>query len=601
MPKYAKFMKDLLIKKEKFEETSKVTLNERCSAILLKEIPLKEKDPGSFTIPCDIGKVGIDKALADLGVSITLMPYLMFVRLKLGELKPTHMCIELANKSTQYPRGIAENVIIKINKFVFPVDFVVLDMEEDFKEDESKIAMDEEKLRNSFDSLTTSGLFSDLDDLEPDDFKNPTLFATRTIDEEKQILKLKELPSHLEYAFLNGHQEFPIIISSLLSHQEKVLLLQVLSKHKAALAWKVADIKGAVLKQRIDKKFRSIYYASKTMNDTQEHYTTTEKELLVVVYAFDKFRSYLVISKTVVYTDHSVLKYLFSKQDANPRLIRLENPKLEELEEEEIRDSFLDEHLMAIYVKEPEKDPWYADYAKFLVSKGIDFMGPFHFSQNNKYILVAVDYVTKWMEVEALPTNEARVVVKFLRRLFSRFGVPKVLIIHKGIHFCNSLHVKTLKNYRLTHRLATAYHPQISGQTENTNRAIKRILERTANGNKNEWADKLNDALWAFKTAYMSPIGITPFRIVYGKACHLPIKMEHKAYWALKNVNLDLDAAGRNRLKLFPGKLKIRWYGPYTVIKVFPYGTVEVYGKDGIHFKVATAKKWMIEITPACG
>ncbi|GKB73125.1 uncharacterized protein Tco_0934537 [Tanacetum coccineum] len=133
MPKYAKFMKDLLTNKAKFKETSKVTLNERCSAVLLNEIPIKEKDPRSFTIPCAIGKVGIDKALADLGASISLMPYSMFVRLKLGELKPTHMCIELANKSTQYPRGIAENVIVKIDKFVFPVDFVVLDMEEDFR------------------------------------------------------------------------------------------------------------------------------------------------------------------------------------------------------------------------------------------------------------------------------------------------------------------------------------------------------------------------------------------------------------------------------------------------------------------------------------
>ncbi|GJS50596.1 reverse transcriptase domain-containing protein [Tanacetum coccineum] len=103
---------------------------------------------------------------------------------------------------------------------------------------------------------------------------------------------------------------------------------------------------GAVLGQRVDKKFLPIYYASKTMNDAQEHYTTTEKELLEVVYAFDKFRSYLIMSKTVVYTDHSALKYLFSKQDAKPRLIRLENPKLEELDEDAIRDSFLDEYLM---------------------------------------------------------------------------------------------------------------------------------------------------------------------------------------------------------------------------------------------------------------
>ncbi|GKA92984.1 reverse transcriptase domain-containing protein [Tanacetum coccineum] len=162
-------------------------------------------------------------------------------------------------------------------------------------------------------------------------------------------------------------------------------------------------------------------------------------------------------------------------------------------------------------------------------------------------ILVTVDYVSKWVEAEALPTNDARVVVKFLRKLFSRFGVPKALISDRGTHFCNSLLEKTLKKYGVTHRLATPYHPQTSGQTENTNRAIKRILERTVNGNRKEWADKLDDALWAFRTAYKAPIGSTPFRIIYGKACHLPLEMEHKAYWALKKINLDLEAAGKHR------------------------------------------------------
>ncbi|GKE75195.1 reverse transcriptase domain-containing protein, partial [Tanacetum coccineum] len=123
---------------------------------------------------------------------------------------------------------------------------------------------------------------------------------------------------------------------------------------------------------------------------------------------------------------------------------------------------------------------------------------------------------------------------------------PKALRSDRGIHLCNSILEKTLKKYGVTHRLATPYHPQTSGQTENTNRAIKRILERTVNGNRKELADKLDDALWAFKSTYQLPIGSTPFRIVYGKACHLTIEMEHKAYWALKNVNLDLDTARKH-------------------------------------------------------
>ncbi|GJV51461.1 hypothetical protein Tco_1447202 [Tanacetum coccineum] len=126
-------MKYLLAKKGKINEASRITLNERCSAVVLNKIPLKERDPGSLTIPCIIGKSGITKALADIGASISLMPYLVFLRLNIGELKPTHMCIELANKSTQFPRGIAENVIVKIDKFIFPADFVVLVMEKDHK------------------------------------------------------------------------------------------------------------------------------------------------------------------------------------------------------------------------------------------------------------------------------------------------------------------------------------------------------------------------------------------------------------------------------------------------------------------------------------
>ncbi|GKC96859.1 reverse transcriptase domain-containing protein [Tanacetum coccineum] len=105
---------------------------------------------------------------------------------------------------------------------------------------------------------------------------------------------------------------------------------------------------------------------------------------------------------------------------------------------------------------------------------GLDFMGPFPQFKGNKYILVAVDYVSKWVESQALPTNDARVVVKFLRQLFARFGVPKALISDKGTHFCNSQLEKALQRYGVTHKLSTAYHPQSNGQTEVTNRAIKR-------------------------------------------------------------------------------------------------------------------------------
>ncbi|GJY46368.1 DNA-directed DNA polymerase [Tanacetum coccineum] len=126
---------------------------------------------------------------------------------------------------------------------------------------------------------------------------------------------------------------------------------------------------GAVLGQRIYGKFKPIYYASKNLNNAQENYTTTEKELLAIVFSFDKFHTYLILSKTIVYTDHSALKYLFSKQDAKPRLIRLENPELSTFMEEEIADEFPDEHLMALKTKINNDEPWYADYVNYLVGK----------------------------------------------------------------------------------------------------------------------------------------------------------------------------------------------------------------------------------------
>ncbi|GJS58984.1 reverse transcriptase domain-containing protein [Tanacetum coccineum] len=383
---------------------------------------------------------------------------------------------------------------------------------------------------------------------------------------------------------------------------------------------------GAVLGQRKNKHFQPIHYASKTMNEAQTHYTTTEKELLAVVYAFEKFRSYLVMSKSIVYTDHSAIKYLFAKKDAKARLMRwilllqefdieirdkkgaenlaadhlsrLENPHQDKLENKEINEAFPLETLGSIALQD-QSTPWFADFANYHAGKfvikgmtsqqknkffkdvkhyfwddpflfkicadqvirrcvsgqealdilkachsgptgghyganytarkifdsgfywptiykdahdfvtrcdicqrqgkitqrdempqnsiqvceifdiwGIDFMGPFPSSRGNKYILVAVDYLSKWVEAKALPTNDARVVCKFLKTLFSRFGAPRAIISDRGTHFCNDQFQSASLKYGVTHRLSTAYHPQTSGQVEVSNRGLKRILEK---------------------------------------------------------------------------------------------------------------------------
>nr|GEU68811.1 transposon Ty3-I Gag-Pol polyprotein [Tanacetum cinerariifolium] len=287
---------------------------------------------------------------------------------------------------------------------------------------------------------------------------------------------------------------------------------------------------GAVLGQRHEKHFLPIHYASKTLTDAESNYTTTEKEMLAVVYAFEKFWSYLIMNKCIVHTDHSALKYLFAKKDAKARLLRwvlllqefdfdvidtkgdenlatdhlsrLENPYENVLDPKDINENFPLETLSMVTFRGNSGAPWFADFANYhsgnffvkgmstqqknkffkdvkhyfwdesflfnicadqviwrcvhgkealdileachngpmgghhganlTAKKGIDFMGPFSSSRGNKYILVAVDYLSKWVEAKALPTNDARVVCKFLKSLFARFGAPRAIISDRG-------------------------------------------------------------------------------------------------------------------------------------------------------------------------
>nr|GFB25624.1 reverse transcriptase domain-containing protein [Tanacetum cinerariifolium] len=283
---------------------------------------------------------------------------------------------------------------------------------------------------------------------------------------------------------------------------------------------------GAVLGQRIENHFQTIHYASKTMNQAEANYTTTEKEMLAVVYAFEKFRSYLIMNKSIVYTDHSALKpcklpceelhyqgtcadQIIRRCVAGKEAIDILNachsgPTGGTTEPTTQRRKFLTQGKISQKDEMPHNsiqicenfDVW-----------GIDFMGPFLSSKGNKYILVAVDYFSKWVEAKALPTNDARVVVKFLKTLFSQFGTPKAIISDRGTHFCNDLFSRVMAKYGVTHHLSTSYHPQTSGQVEVTNRGLKRILEMTVGENRASWSEKLEDALWAFRTAFKTYVG----------------------------------------------------------------------------------------------
>nr|GFA01708.1 reverse transcriptase domain-containing protein [Tanacetum cinerariifolium] len=776
--------------------------------------------------------------LADLGAIINLMPLSIWKKLRLPTLNDTKMVLELVDRTISKPTGVTENVFVKVGKFYFPADFVVLDFIADPRvplilerpflstahalidvyEGEIIPRHDDQSLMlkcgdtpsisyNNFESLSKVDLidatceeysqevlgFADVvsdEDYFPSvqkDLKVVEPKNNHSFDDEPPEVEFKELPPHLEYAFLGDNAKCLVIISKDLSVNKKSALINVLKLRKKAIDWKLIDIRGIdpefcsckilleedfspkpldmscpmctqkrrklneatrkdhfplpfmdqmlerlagnkyycfldgffgyfqilidpkdqekttftcpygtfaykrmpfglcnapgtfqrcmmsffhdmieqtmevfkddfsvfrnsfstcltnlekmlkrcedtklalnwekshfmvkeciILGHKISKKgievdkakikvisklphptivkgIRSflrhggfyhrfikdfsqisrpmthllekkltlyLFKRIKTMNQAETNYTTTENEMHAVVYAFEKFRSYLIMNKSIVYTDHSALKYLFAKKDAKAQLLRW-ILLLQEFDFKVI-DTKGAENYASTIIHDPST-PWFADFANY---------------HAGKFIIKA--------------------------------GKEAIDILN-------------------------ACHSGPTGGYYGANYIAKKVFD--SGENRALWSDKLEDALWAFRTEFKTPVGCTPYRLVYGKACHLPLELKHKAFWALKHANFDLKTTGdhrklqlnelselrdqayenslaykertkklhdtkiknhifnvgdqvllfNSRLKIFSGKLKSRWSGPFIISKIYPYEIDKLTHSDGSNFKV---------------
>nr|GEY52576.1 reverse transcriptase domain-containing protein [Tanacetum cinerariifolium] len=461
-------------------------------------------------------------------------PVVAPIRLSLLELTPTCMTLELADHSVSKLIGIAKDVSVKVGVFYFPADFAVVDFEPDPREKTTFTcpygAFSYRRI--PFGLCNASGtfqrcmlaIFHDMVEKTMEVFMdNFSIFGNSfenclsrldkmlqwcedtnlCLNWEKShfmvkkgivlVHKISKNEIEVDKAKVDVIAKLPHPITVKDCIKAFQLLKKKLTKAPIFIApnWDLpfelmcdaSDFAiGAVLGQRHEKHFRPIHYASKTMTDAESNYTTTEKEMLAVVYAFEKFRSYLIINKSIVHTDHFALKYLFAKKDAKARLLwwilllqefdfkvldmkgaenlmadhlsRLENPNKNVLDPKEINETFPLETLSMVTFLGDSSAPWFVVFANYHAGNFI-------------------------VKAKALPTNDARVFCKFLKSFFARFGAPRAIISDRGTHFCNDQFAKVMLKYEVTHRLSTAYHPQTSGQVEVSNRGLKRILERT--------------------------------------------------------------------------------------------------------------------------
>nr|GEZ16174.1 reverse transcriptase domain-containing protein [Tanacetum cinerariifolium] len=375
--------------------------------------------------------------------------------------------------------------------------------------------------------------------------------------DEPPVVELKNLPPHLEFAFLEGDDKLPIIIAKDLKDKEKTALINVLKSHKQALAWKLSDIKGInpkfyTHKILMEDDFKPAVQHQRSVNpkihDVIKKETTKIKKKLHSRVLTERLPT---VACLLGYAMHQARSKGMSSQQKNKffkdvKHYFLDDPFLFKICTDQVIQRSVHGQEAVDILKACQNRPTRRHYGPNCTAKKVfesGFYWPTIYRDAND-LVKSCDACQRQGKIsqrdempqnsiqvyaKALPTNDARVVCKFLKSLFARFGTPHAIISDHGTHFCNDQFATVMLKYGVIHLLSTMYHPQTSGQVEVFNRGLKRILERTVGKNRASWSDKLDDALWAFHTTFKTPIGCTPYKLVYEKACHLPIKLDYKA------------------------------------------------------------------------